>query len=373
MEDKKRNIRCGITAGTAALFAAAVLILYRLSFAAPERVERVYSRGIFPVLSSVLYFLFGWTGISAGELLLYLTLLCVISILIGMTVNLIRKKKDRIGVALRTFLTLVTMAAVLLSSFCVLWGFNYARQPLAQTLELTTSPASVKTLEEVCGYLTERANTLREELPQDESGVIVLSKDRMELLEGIPDMWNAAAGQTGIAFATADFSHPKRVLWSEGLSWSGIGGVYFPFTGEANVNYGMPNVSFISCALHETSHQAGFAREDECEFLAYYLSARSGSAEAEYSGTVNALIHCMNALYDADTDSYADVRAGYSDALSRDVRSINLYWDAYEGETQEAMNAMNDNYLKANAQDEGVKSYGRMVDLVIADYLQNIA
>jgi hypothetical protein len=31
---------------------------------------------------------------------------------------------------------------------------------------------------------------------------------------------------------------------------------------------------------------------------------------------------------------------------------------------------MNDSYLKANSQQDGVKSYGRMVDLLLAEYKQ---
>lgn len=31
---------------------------------------------------------------------------------------------------------------------------------------------------------------------------------------------------------------------------------------------------------------------------------------------------------------------------------------------------VNDSYLKSNRQEDGVKSYGRMVDLLLADYRQ---
>jgi len=47
------------------------------------------------------------------------------------------------------------------------------------------------------------------------------------------------------------------------MSYLGIGGVYFPFTGEANVNISMPHTSIPFTACHEMAHQIGFAREDE--------------------------------------------------------------------------------------------------------------
>jgi len=53
------------------------------------------------------------------------------------------------------------------------------------------------------------------------------------------------------------------------MSYLGIGGVYFPFTGEANVNISMPHTSIPFTACHEMAHQIGFAREDEANFIAY--------------------------------------------------------------------------------------------------------
>lgn len=35
---------------------------------------------------------------------------------------------------------------------------------------------------------------------------------------------------------------------------------------------------------------------------------------------------------------------------------------------KEISNSVNNTYLKANGQEDGVKSYGRMVDLLLAEY-----
>ena len=39
----------------------------------------------------------------------------------------------------------------------------------------------------------------------------------------------------------------------------------------------------------------------------------------------------------------------------------------YEGPIQDISNAANDTYLKANDQADGMRSYGRMVDLLLAE------
>ena len=40
----------------------------------------------------------------------------------------------------------------------------------------------------------------------------------------------------------------------------------------------------------------------------------------------------------------------------------------YEGQVEEAFDSINDSYLKFNLQENGVKSYGMMVDLMLAYY-----
>ena len=48
------------------------------------------------------------------------------------------------------------------------------------------------------------------------------------------------------------------------------------------------------------------------------------------------------------------------------------FWEKYDGAVAEVSNRVNDTYLKANGQAEGVKSYNRMVDLIAAYYVDKI-
>ncbi len=91
----------------------------------------------------------------------------------------------------------------------------------------------------------------------------------------------------------------------------------------------------------------------------------------QYSGTLLALIHSTNALYLQDQTAFKEVRSKYSDGLNRDLQALNNYWKQYEGPVSDVSNKINDTYLKANNQSEGVQSYGRMVDLLLAEYRKN--
>ena len=51
-----------------------------------------------------------------------------------------------------------------------------------------------------------------------------------------------------------------------------------------------------------------------------------------------------------------------------DLQANNRYWDRYDSKVAEVANQINDTYLKLNDQEDGVKSYGRGVDLMLAYY-----
>jgi hypothetical protein len=54
--------------------------------------------------------------------------------------------------------------------------------------------------------------------------------------------------------------------------------------------------------------------------------------------------------------------------VKNDLMYSSNYWKQFETKVAEISNKVNDSYLKANNQDDGVKSYGRMVDLLLAYY-----
>ena len=82
-----------------------------------------------------------------------------------------------------------------------------------------------------------------------------------------------------------------------------------------------------------------------------------------------ALINSANQLYKCDKQLYDTlVSEYYSEAMLRDIANYNKYWDTYEGPIEEAVDNMNDTYLKFNKQEDGVNSYGMMVDLLLAYY-----
>ena len=174
-----------------------------------------------------------------------------------------------------------------------------------------------------------------------------------------------AAGGTFDALS-GGFPLPKPIFVWQILSYQQVTGIYSPFTLEANYNRDIPGFSIPFTLCHELSHLRGFMREDEANFIAWYACAASDIPFMRYSGNLSAYIYAGNALYSADFERWRRVSTALCSEAWTDLEYSNAYWAWFEGPPAELHDQINDSYLKANGQSEGVKSYGRMVDLMLA-------
>lgn len=257
-------------------------------------------------------------------------------------------------------------ACIIYFSFLCLWGINYYRMPFSEAAYIKVSQYSKDDLVELCLHLIEQANELRKNVKENSLGVMTIPQGKNWVLDNahigfdnISTVYNTLSGQYG---------KPKPVFLSEFMCYTGIAGIYFPFTGEANININIPYPNLPSTVTHEMAHQRGYAREDEANFIAYLASISNPHIEFKYSGTLLALTHSVNALYKEDKESFEKLKGNFSESLLRDLSYINSFWEKYEGPIEKASTDINNAYLKANNQKEGIKSYGKMVDLLIAFY-----
>ena len=142
-----------------------------------------------------------------------------------------------------------------------------------------------------------------------------------------------------------------------------------PYTGEANVNVDSPACLLPSTAAHEMAHQRGIASEQECNFLAILASTTSGNPAYVYSGYLMGFIHLGNALYRVDPETYWTIRDQLPESVEADLAYNNAYWDQFEDSVvQQASNHIYDGMLKAYGDENGIASYGTVVDLLVAYY-----
>lgn len=160
----------------------------------------------------------------------------------------------------------------------------------------------------------------------------------------------------------------KSVQLSYWWSFTGTTGVYCPWLGEASVNTDVPVYDLGYTAAHEVAHTMGFAKENECNFLAWLACKSSGQSDYTYSGYLQAYVYCSNALYKADKDLWAEAYANCSEGMIRDLKQSSEYWDAFEGDVQEVSQSLNDSFIKANGVESGTLSYSEMVELMLRYY-----
>ena len=66
---------------------------------------------------------------------------------------------------------------------------------------------------------------------------------------------------------------------------------------------------------------------------------------------------CIRDSYKIDYDAYRNTYDRLSPDVRADLNANNQFWEQYEGQIAEVSNQINDSYLKANGQTDGVQSY----------------
>lgn len=341
-----------------------VPIVYAIATNIPnisEGYEIYYAASINKWTNELLSLLTGAIKYSLGEFVFYAHVVAVPIVALILLVKLFK------GGFIKSAFRLIQYISVLYILFMTLWGFNYGRQSISVSMGFDVRPYTKEELAALTEHLIEEANQLRQFQLENAEGVMIKNGTYRDVFARAHKGYDQIGGE--VKSLSGIYGRPKAILASEWMLYTGITGVYFPFTAEANVNVAIPDMMLPSTTLHEMAHQRGIAPEDEANFIAYITAIAHPDKDFKYSGTVLALIHSMNALYRKDAELAMTLRQTYSDGLNRDMANYSAFWRSYEGKTNEVADRVNDTYLKANRQEDGVQSYGRMVDLLLGYYL----
>lgn len=324
-----------------------------------------YSRFVFPILSRPLTFLTSLCPISLTEVFVVFASLTVFFWLALLIIRF-KNSGNRKKTAVRFFSVLCILFAALSVSFTLMLGIQYTRIPLETSLELDASQKSAEDLKEVSLWLADNIQRTRALLPEDDKGCMVLTTSLTETLD------EASLSMDAAARLFPELSGPdlnaKPVALSHLWSYTGITGMYFPFFGEANVNVDVPASQLPITICHEISHTRGIAREQDANLAGFLACLNSSRIDFQYCAYQYAYLYCCNDLYKQDQNAYQQVSGQIPEGTWRDWQQAAEYWQQFEGPVQETSTAVNDTYLEANQQTEGVLSYDRVTDLIIDYY-----
>lgn len=251
------------------------------------------------------------------------------------------------------------------AGLCWLWNAAYYVPTFAQREGLSAAPCSVEELSAVTEYFARQAAALAAQVPRDEEGHFAVTPS--ECFDRGPEIYQNIARE----FPSLEVVpvKAKPLLCSRLQSILGFTGVYFPFTGEANVNVDAPACLVPATIGHEMSHQRMVASELEANFVGIAACTSCDDVVFQYSGYLLGLIQLCNALYPVDDAAwYAIAEEYFTPELAADWRDNNDYWKALESPVEDKAQDLYDGFLKGNDQELGIRSYGACVDLLVHYY-----
>jgi hypothetical protein len=324
-----------------------------------------YALHIHKTVVNIFGSIWGIFPFSVIELLLYGAALTLVFFIVLIIIRIVKKKYNRDFARLGKVLLCIGLTAVTVYMFNS--EVNYNRRTFPDIIGLKTQNHPKETVRGALEYICEIAYANMPYVTFDQ-GLVLSENTEQRAAEAMKKL----AEQYDIL--KINYPRPKPVLTSRfWLSQGTIAGVYSPFTLEANYNSDMPEYDIPETVCHELSHLTGFMREDEANFIAFLACMNSEDPDFIYSGAAIAVSNLYNAYASVATDEeIAEVYEIIPIEFLVDYTLGNKYWQPFREKPMQAVyTAINDTVLKAQGQEDGVKSYGRVTDLILAWYEEN--
>ncbi|MBO4419242.1 MAG: DUF3810 domain-containing protein [Oscillospiraceae bacterium] len=341
-----------IGAGVLAALTAAVVLLARLLPDFWFSFYTDFSRKAMGILGTV----WGWCPFPVWEILLALL---VLSVPVGLIIAI--KKRQVLG----WLAALLEALVLLVFLFVGLWGLNHFAPTIGEQTGLEVGEYTTDQLKAAAAYYADQASYYSTEVERDEKGDVIVPE-----FSALSDGAAAAYGRLAEYNDRFDLSisRVKPLLVSKAFAYMGTTGIFVCYTGEAGVSTETYPLSQPYTICHELGHSLAVARENECNYLAFLACRASEDKLFRYSGYYNAFIFCYNALYAESPSAALSLWDRCSEEIIHDSNVHVEHNKQYEGKVQKAAQAVNDAYLKT-FDEPGVKSYGLVVDYLIAEYL----
>ena len=290
-------------------------------------------------------------------------------LIITLILTLCRRKSFLKWLSIWIF-TLSFLAAFAVSG----WLLNHYAPKLSADLGLEVRKYSEEELFEATKYYMDRASEYALLQERDENDALV-RQDFFALARQAGKSYETISERFMVFSGGSDAPVKKLTLSGRFYLERGICGIFMPLSGESSVPE-MDAVTDLPFTMaHECAHRLGIASEEECNFAAFLACESSGDPYFLYSGYYSAYIYCHNKLLGADkrwNEALMESAAGRGyELLFSDMRASSEWYRSFEKEkARQTMDKVNDTYLKSFSQEEGVKSYGEVVNDLIAWYLQ---
>ncbi len=254
------------------------------------------------------------------------------------------------------------------------WSYNHYGPSLAQEMGFSKDQFTEDELYRAAFYYTKMAALYAEEVERDETGAI--RKEAYPLKQAAKDAGQAfvSLGETYPVFSGGSVKPVKRLtVFDPIMLYTGTSGIFVEFTGEATVPSGNDVVDVPHTMCHEAAHRLGIASEEDANFAAFLACDASDDPYFKYSGYYSAFIYTINKLNEISPGKVQTVykncqEDGLSLVFTDSGHAVETY-KKYDTPVEKAGQKINDASLKSYDVEEGVRSYGNVVNDLIAWYL----
>lgn len=317
-------------------------------------IETVYSRGLYPRLQHVI------TGASNGaDVAIVDMLLAGVAVyLVWLVFKLIRRTRER-GVIPATWelaRRLVRTGSLLALIFLLTWGLNYRRRPLEETLRggspLTVTTDDIRALAElsIAGTHATRAAVAQ----ADGTYASVATR--------LADPFQRALQYLGVTMPPTVGRPKVSVILTPFYTKAGVTGMVNPFALESIVHPGLLPFERPMVLAHEWAHLAGFADEADASAIGW-LACTLADADLAYSAHFVVVLEAASAL---PASVWRELQPTLDAGVVEDIAALRKRLAKQEPVVRDAAFKVYDRYLKSNGVADGVRSYSRMLRVLVA-------
>ncbi len=219
-----------------------------------------------------------------------------------------------------------------------------------------------------------KANALAGQVKRDAKGRAVFDGTDAQLYEKCRQAMRKQ-GEV-YPYLSGYYPDPKPIRASHFMSQQYLLGIYFPFTMEANYNTVMYPVNMPATICHEYSHLKGIILEDEANYFGFAACIESDDPYLQYSGYLSVIGYLSRQVRESvPQEIRKDMEQVSGQVIQDDVFLTEEQWERVEEKAvlptetvNKAANAFLETNLTMNGVKDGIKSYSRVVRLVLKYY-----
>jgi hypothetical protein len=319
----------------------------------PSLIERWFSAGIYPRIQHLVTPVSNLVPFALLDLLVGVAVVAIVWALARAIRSAWRLR--RIAPLASTLLHVASAVAAVYLVFLGVWGLNYRRLSMADRLVIDPAAPTNDDVVSLGMEAVARLNALHDQArARDSRGAEWQDPDQRAAFDQVQSLLSDAPAAVP--------GRLKRTIFGPYFRWTSVDGMVNPIGLEVLANPDLLPFERPFVAAHEWAHLAGYADESEANFVGW-LTCLHASPAAQYSGW-------MFLYWETSGVVGSNDRARLAAALAPGPRSdLAAVADRIRrGQLTLLRNAswmMYDQYLKANRVDEGIRSYGEVVPLIL--------